>query len=138
MKNIPINKGNYISFETKNRERLFEKNKAIGWESEYKQYRDNWSQFPKEQFVNDYPLLVDIELSALCNLSCPMCYTITDNFKEKVSARSMDFEMFKKIIVANNTNRFADAIDWFQKIFEKENLKRAFPPCKADTKLPKN
>ena len=27
-----------------------------------------------------------------------MCYSITDNFKEKVSARSMDFEMFKKII----------------------------------------
>jgi radical SAM protein with 4Fe4S-binding SPASM domain len=27
-----------------------------------------------------------------------MCYTITDDFKEKVNARSMDFELFKKII----------------------------------------
>ncbi len=98
MKNIPINKGNYSSFETKEREELFEKNRGEGWSAGYKQYRDNWTKFPKGQIVNEYPLLVDIELSALCNLRCPMCYTITDNFKEKVSARSMDFDLFKKII----------------------------------------
>ena len=38
---IPINKGNYSSFETVDREQLFEKNRSIGWEKEYKQYRDN-------------------------------------------------------------------------------------------------
>ena len=98
MKNIPINKGNYSSFETSKREELFDKNRGEGWDSEYKKYRNNWSKLPKEQVVNDYPLLVDIELSALCNLACPMCYTITDNFKQKVNARSMDFDLFKKII----------------------------------------
>ena len=98
MKNIPINKGNYTSFETKEREDLFEKNRGLGWSSEYDQYRDNWEKRPKRQEVSEYPLLVDIELSALCNLKCPMCYTITDNFKEKVNARSMEFDLFKKII----------------------------------------
>lgn len=98
IRNIPINKGNYSSFETKEREELFEKHKGEDWEDEYKGYRSDWSKFPKKQFVNDYPLLVDIELSALCNLHCPMCYTITDDFKEKVSARNMDFDLFKKII----------------------------------------
>jgi len=97
-KNIPINKGNYSSFETADREATFEKYKSEGWEDEYRSYRYNWSKFPKEQIVNEYPLLVDIELASVCNLKCPMCYTITDEFKEKVNAKLMDFNLFKKII----------------------------------------
>ncbi len=96
--NIPINKGNYSSFETKEREELFEKYKAENWEEKYKEYRENWIKFPKEQIVNDYPLLVDIELSSVCNLKCPMCYTITEEFKQKVNNKFMDFLLFKKII----------------------------------------
>lgn len=98
IKNIPINKGNYNSFETPEREKLFEQYKAEGWEKEYQEYRKNWTKFPKEQIVNEYPLLVDIELASVCNLKCPMCYTITDEFKEKVNAKLIDFELFKKII----------------------------------------
>lgn len=98
IKNIPINKGNYNSFETLEREKLFEQYKAEGWEKEYQEYRNNWTKFPKEQIVNEYPLLVDIELASVCNLKCPMCYTITDEFKEKVNAKLIDFELFKKII----------------------------------------
>lgn len=97
-KNIPINKGNYSSFETNKREELFDYNKSIGWEKEYKEYRTNWSKYPKEQLISEYPLLVDIELASICNLKCPMCYTITDKFKEKVNAKLIDFELFKKII----------------------------------------
>jgi radical SAM protein with 4Fe4S-binding SPASM domain len=95
---IPINKGNYSSFESTQREELFDKYKSEGWEEEYRQYRMNWSTFPKEQIVNDYPLLVDLELASVCNLKCPMCYTITDEFKERVNAKLMDFSLFKKII----------------------------------------
>lgn len=97
-KNIPINKGNYSSFETKEREELFEQYRAEGWKEEYSQYRANWSRFPSEQIVNEYPLLVDLELASVCNLKCPMCYTITEEFKEKVNAKLIDFELFKKII----------------------------------------
>lgn len=96
--NIPINKGNYSSFETKEREELFEQYKAEGWKEEYSQYRANWSKFPSEQIVNEYPLLVDLELASVCNLKCPMCYTITDKFKQQVNAKLMDFNLFKKII----------------------------------------
>jgi len=97
-KNIPINKGNYSSFETKSREELFDKFKSEGWEKEYIKYRNNWSKFPQEQIVSEYPLLVDIELASVCNLKCPMCYTITDEFKERVNAKLMDFDLFKNII----------------------------------------
>lgn len=96
--NIPINKGNYSSFETKEREELFEKYKAEDWEENYKEYRENWVKFPKEQIVHEYPLLLDLELASVCNLKCPMCYTITEEFKNKVNSKFMEFKLFKKII----------------------------------------
>jgi len=95
--NVPINKGNY-SFETPEREALFESYRSEGWEDEYRAYRKNWQEYPKTQQVSDYPLLVDIELSTLCNLRCPMCYTITEEFKARVHAQLMEFDLFTRII----------------------------------------
>jgi radical SAM protein with 4Fe4S-binding SPASM domain len=95
--NIPINKGNY-SLDTSEREALFEQCRAAGWDEEYRLYRECWAEYPQKQIVSEYPLLVDAELSSLCNLRCPMCYTITEEFKNKVEATLMDFDLFKKII----------------------------------------
>lgn len=92
-----INKGNY-SFETPEREAMFHEYKGEGWSDEYKEYRRNWEEYPKKQFVSKYPLLVDIELASLCNLKCPMCYTISKEFKKKVNAKFMNFELFTKIV----------------------------------------
>ncbi|MFA7239063.1 MAG: radical SAM protein [Sulfuricellaceae bacterium] len=94
---VPINKGNY-SMDTPEREARFEACRGAGWEDEYAEYRSNWSRFATEQIISDYPLLVDIELSSLCNLHCPMCYTITDEFKREVNATRMDWELYTKII----------------------------------------
>lgn len=96
-RNVPINKGNY-SMDTAEREALFEQYRGDGWEAEYAEYRRNWSEYPQQQQVSDYPLLVDIELSSVCNLNCPMCYTITDEFKQQVNVTRMDWELYKKII----------------------------------------
>lgn len=96
-KNVPINKGNY-DMDTEERARQFELNRSFGWEQQYKEYRKNWIKYPEEQYVSDYPLLVDIELSSICNLKCPMCYTITDEFKSKVCTQFMDYRLFKKIV----------------------------------------
>ena len=95
--NIPINKGNY-TMETPEREKAFHSKLGEGWESAYQAYRKNWVEFPLKQYLAEYPLLVDIELSSICNLKCPMCYTITDEFKKKVKAGLMDLDLFKKII----------------------------------------
>jgi len=93
----PINKGNY-SMETEERNALFEKYRGEGWEAEYKKYRRDWVENAKKRIVSDYPLLVDCELSSLCNLKCPMCYTITDEFKKKNNAKLMDDKLYYKII----------------------------------------
>lgn len=94
---VPINKGNY-SMDTPEREALFEQYRGDGWESQYQDYRAKWSELPRTQTVSEYPLLVDIELSSVCNLACPMCYTITDEFKHQVNATRMDWNLYQKII----------------------------------------
>ncbi|NTU42061.1 MAG: radical SAM protein [Nitrospirales bacterium] len=96
-KTIPINKGNY-SLDTPAREAAFEARRAYGWEKEYQAYRQAWSERPRKQIVGDYPLLVDAELSSICNLHCPMCYTITDEFRQRVKTTLMDFGLFRKIV----------------------------------------
>lgn len=96
-KNVPINKGNY-NMDTVEREVAFEDKRAFGWEEGYAQYRKSWSEYPKQEYVSEYPLLIDIELSSLCNLNCPMCYTITDDFKRKVHTQLMEWLLFKKIV----------------------------------------
>jgi radical SAM protein with 4Fe4S-binding SPASM domain len=96
-RNMPINKGNY-TMETHEREALFEEYRGEGWEMEYRHYRKNWSDYPQRQFIGEYPLLVDLELSTICNLHCPMCYTITKEFKQKVKARLIDFSLFTRIV----------------------------------------
>ncbi len=92
-----INKGNY-SLDTPEREELFDKNRAFGFEDEYYKYRKQWEAFAQRKFVSDYPLLVDLELSTVCNLNCRFCYTSSKEYKEKVKAEFMDFGLFKKII----------------------------------------
>lgn len=84
--------------ESETRVERFHQILSEGWTDDYFRYRNDWVALAKTQQISDYPLLVDLELSSLCNLKCPMCYTITKEFKEKVNAKQMDFGMYKKII----------------------------------------
>lgn len=84
--------------ESDKRIALFEQYRGEGWEQEYKAYRDAWERNAKEQIVSDYPLLVDLELSTVCNLNCPMCYTISPMFKEHVVPTLMEKRLFIKVI----------------------------------------
>ena len=94
---IPINKGQF-TLEPPEREIEFERKRGFGVEDAYRENRRQWTEFPKQQYVADYPLHVDIELSSLCNLKCPMCYTITEEFKKKVNAKLMDYDLFTNIV----------------------------------------
>ena len=94
---IPINKGHF-DLDTAERTAAFHRKLANGWRDEYVKYRELWVELAKTRTVRDYPLLVDLELSSMCNLHCPMCYTITEEFLGKVDRKYMDFELYKKII----------------------------------------
>lgn len=97
MKTIIINKGNY-SLETPERDQFADARRAAGWEDEYAAYRKAWTDRPAQGIYGEWPLLVDIELSSACNLSCPMCYTITEAFKRRVKRRFIPFDLFCRIV----------------------------------------
>ncbi len=95
--NVQLNKGHYC-LDNDDRLLAFSKKLSFGWEEEYQEYRLLWESLPAKRQVREYPLLLDIELASVCNLKCPMCYTITDEFKSKVTKGFIDFSLFKKII----------------------------------------
>ena len=94
---VPVNKGQF-NLDTDERELLFEKNRGSDDPEGYKEYRREWFENPKTKTLKPYPLHVDVELASICNLKCPMCYTITQQFKEKVNTKLMSWELFTKII----------------------------------------
>jgi radical SAM protein with 4Fe4S-binding SPASM domain len=95
-KYIPINKGHF-ELDTEERTKEFYRKLGGSWK-DYENYRSLWKELPENREIRDYPILVDLELASACNLNCPMCYTITDEFKSKVKKGFMDFELFKKIV----------------------------------------
>ena len=84
--------------DTAEREARFEEYRGEGWRAEYGEYRRNWTEYAENQVVSEYPLLVDIELSSICNLTCPMCYTITDDIKNEGNHKRMDWDLYKRFI----------------------------------------
>ncbi|MBM3566616.1 MAG: radical SAM protein, partial [Alphaproteobacteria bacterium] len=72
--------------------------RGAGVEAAYAENRRQWSEYPKRQHVADYPLHVDLELASICNLRCPMCYTITEEFRRHVNAKLMDFDLFTRLV----------------------------------------
>ncbi|MBF0557352.1 MAG: radical SAM protein [Nitrospirae bacterium] len=60
--------------------------------------RFRWHYYPRLHYVSRFPDHVDVEISSACNMKCPMCYTITDEFKQKIKRQFMEFDLFKKII----------------------------------------
>jgi radical SAM protein with 4Fe4S-binding SPASM domain len=76
----------------------FDLNRGKGHLFSYLNNRIRWHLFPRLHHVSKFPSHVDIELSSLCNLNCPMCYTTTDKFKTTVKGTNMDLKLYKKII----------------------------------------
>lgn len=73
-------------------------NRGKGHLARYALNRVRWHVDPKLQWTRDYPEHVDLELSSACNMKCPMCYTTTDEFKQKVSRKTMEWETIKKVL----------------------------------------
>lgn len=72
--------------------------RGSGHFSAYLINRLQWHYFPRFHYVSKFPIHVDIEISSLCNMRCPMCYTISEEFSSNVDKGFMDMRIFKKII----------------------------------------
>ena len=101
-KYTPVNKGHSFGLETQDRLDSFTKKISHGWEEEYKEYRKLWDDLPNNRTVRDYPLLVDLETVSRCNLKCPMCPTVTQEFVDKrvtpFKKGQINIKLAKKII----------------------------------------
>jgi len=72
-------------------ENLLEKDEAS-----FKEYRKKWEEWPKDFYVGEFPLFVDIEVTNDCNLRCPFCqYALR---RGKVKRGRITFDIIKKII----------------------------------------
>ena len=94
---MPVNKGHF-SLDTPERQAAFHKRLSHGWAREYREYRRLWNELPAARKVRAYPLHIDMELSSVCNLKCPMCYTLTDSFSRRVEKKFMDMSLFRAVI----------------------------------------
>ena len=55
--------------------------------------RINWYLGPKNNYITEFPLHVDLEAASTCNMNCPMCYR--DGLKH---TGQMGMELFKKAV----------------------------------------
>jgi radical SAM protein with 4Fe4S-binding SPASM domain len=112
---IPINKGHF-DLEPPERAVEFSKKLGRGWEQKYREYRRLWEELPATKTIRDYPLLVDLELSSRCNLACPMCPTVTEEFIDKrvkpYKKGTLDYDLAKKIIDEIAGKVFALRLSW--------------------------
>lgn len=62
------------------------------------QNRVKWHIYPRLHVLLSFPDHVDIETSSTCNMRCPMCFTITEEYRANVRLANMGFDLFKKIV----------------------------------------
>ncbi len=94
---MKINKGQF-RLSSKTKELRFNYKRGKGYLFRYILNRFRWHWYPRMHYVSKFPDHVDIETSSACNMHCPMCYTITDEFKRTVKHQLMPLPLFKKII----------------------------------------
>ena len=63
---------------------------------EYIEYRNQWRNNPKNFIVEAFPLHLDIEVTAQCNLRCKFCRTTYNH--DSYPKNLMDVTLFKRII----------------------------------------
>ncbi|MFC1951531.1 radical SAM/SPASM domain-containing protein [Chloroflexota bacterium] len=76
----------------------FSYHRAKGHILSYLRNRAEWYYFPRFHILTDFPNHVDLEISSACDLKCPMCYTRTDEFIQRVPKQFMDFALFKRLV----------------------------------------
>jgi radical SAM protein with 4Fe4S-binding SPASM domain len=93
---MKINKDQFVLSKWKRLQ--FDYKRAKGHMFSYLKNRFYWHYIPKFHSVLSFPDHVDLEIASTCNLKCSMCYTITDEFKNRVQRMFMDFDLFKKLV----------------------------------------
>ena len=77
--------------------------------------RHQWYCYPKISKVGEFPLHVDLEISAACDLECPMC---PRRHADTSGYGLMDFGLFKRLVDEAAANRvFSARLSWRGEVF---------------------
>jgi radical SAM protein with 4Fe4S-binding SPASM domain len=60
----------------------------------YQEYRKKWDENPLKRKVDRFPIHLDVEVTASCNLKCPFCITTHADFEKGF----MDYDLYTAII----------------------------------------
>ena len=87
-----------IHFSSKVENLIFHIKRGKGNLFSYMLNRIKWYLYPKLNYISKFPEHVDMELSSACNMRCPMCYTITENYIKNVKRTNMSMEKIEKVL----------------------------------------
>jgi len=76
----------------------FNKLAKIRGEKDWENYRELYDDASNLKTVTNFPLQLDIELNASCNLKCPMCPISAESPKGKGKSTWFSFDLYKEII----------------------------------------
>jgi len=62
-------------------------------------YRYRFKVYPRQQKLSDFPIVLLVEPTSICNLRCQMCFQSDDSFsRDRSFLGKMEFGLFQKII----------------------------------------
>jgi len=96
--------------------------------------RHQWYYYPRIHKILDFPLHVDIEISAVCNMECPMCMRRHSDIS---GYGHMKFELFKKIVDECAENHlFSVRLSWRGEALTHPQFTRFAHYVKVEKKIP--
>lgn len=83
----------------------------------YKEYRWRWENYPKQRILGKFPIHVDLESTARCNLECIMCF---QSDHAKGGWREQFAEVYKQHADANKDTKFIGDMEFtlFKKVID--------------------
>lgn len=122
-------------FDTRYRDFLFAYRQ--GNYPEYLKNRIQWYLYPNLKKIAPFPLHLDIETTARCNLRCPMCanrHVERDKFRKY---GHMDMELFKRLIdECARYNIFSVRLSWRGEVFTNPDFLSCVQYAKQVKKIP--
>ena len=117
------------------------RNFAFNWHQgnflKYLLNRLQWHFYPKIGKVPSFPLHVDIETTAKCNLKCPMCPSRHLSDEDYGKYGHMDFELYKKLIDECAENKvFSVRLSWRGEVLVTPDFAKYVHYAKVIKKIP--
>lgn len=123
------------NFDSKYRDFMFSWNQ--GHYLKYLKNRAQWYLYPNIRRVSKFPIHVDIETTAKCNLHCPMCPRRHIS-KERVGAYGhMDMELYRKLVDECADNKiYSIRLSWRGEVLVNPGLAEYIRYAKIERKIP--